>query len=216
MPKCLRRWELRILRQFLHSMFRVLLVLAAALSSLLKSRTSLQLKNLALRHQIGVLQRSAKKRPKLTSTDQFFWAWLCRVWTNWGSALVTVKPGTLVAWHRKGFRLFRTWKVRRGQPGQPAVRKNVRQLIRQMGRENPFRGAPRIHGGLLKLGIDIGETSVGKYMVRRPDVGNQNTSGVGPAPIATWSFSEIQFLDPTRFRTRHTVRNEPTLGAQGG
>jgi transposase InsO family protein len=81
--------------------------------------------------------------------------------------LVIVKPETVIAWHRKGFRLFWTWKVRRGQPGRPAVPKDVRELIRRMSRENPLWGAPRLHGELLKLGIDLGETSVGKYLVRR-------------------------------------------------
>jgi len=79
---------------------------------------------------------------------------------------VIVKPETVIAWHRKGFRLFWTWKVRHGKPGRPAVPKEVRELIRTMSRQNPLWGAPRIHGELLKLGIDIGETSVGKYIVR--------------------------------------------------
>jgi transposase InsO family protein len=77
-----------------------------------------------------------------------------------------VKPETVIHWHRKGFRLLWTWKVRRGQPGRPSVRQEARNLIRQMSRDNPLWGAPRIHGELLKLGIDIGETSVAKYMVR--------------------------------------------------
>ena len=72
----------------------------------------------------------------------------------------------MIAWHRKSFRLFWTWKVRRGQPGRPAVPKDVRELIRRLSRENVLWGAPRIHGELLKLGIDIGETRVGKYMPR--------------------------------------------------
>jgi transposase InsO family protein len=80
--------------------------------------------------------------------------------------LVIVKPETVIGWHRKGFQLFWAWKVRHGQPGRPAVSKEIRQLIRKMSRENPLWGAPRIHGELLKLGIDIGETSVGKYIVR--------------------------------------------------
>jgi len=91
---------------------------------------------------------------------------LARIWHDWRSALVIVKPETVVAWHRKGFRLFWTWKVRHGQPGRPVVAREVRDLIRRMCRENPTWGAPRIHGELLKLGIDIGETSVSKYMVR--------------------------------------------------
>jgi len=94
--------------------------------------------------------------------------WLSRVWQDWRSALVIVKPETVVAWHRKAFRVFWTWKIRRGQPGRPSIPKNVRDLIQTMSRENPLWGAPRIHGKLLKLGIEIGETSVVKYLVRSP------------------------------------------------
>ena len=136
-------------------------------SSFLKSRAALQLENIALRHQIGVLQRSAKKRLPLHNSDRLFWAGLSQVWSEWRSALVIVKPDTVLAWHRKAFRMFWTWKVRRGKPGRPAVSPEIRALIRRMSRENPGWGAPRIHGELLKLGIDIGETSVSKYLVRR-------------------------------------------------
>jgi hypothetical protein len=90
------------------------------LSSTFRSRAALQLENLALRHQIGVLQRSASKRPKLTRGDRLLWVWLSRIWRDWRSALVIVKPETVVAWHRAGFRLFWTWKVRHGQPGRPS------------------------------------------------------------------------------------------------
>ena len=161
----MRTWSLRLLRQFFRLALSALHVLAAAASAAFKSRATLQLENLALRHQLGVLRRSVK-RPKLTSADRLLWAWLCEVWSDWRSALVIVKPETVIGWHRKGFRLFWTWKVRHGQPGRPPVSKEMRQLIRKMSRENPLWGAPRIHGELLKLGIDIGETSVGKYMVR--------------------------------------------------
>jgi len=136
------------------------------LSSVFRSRAALALENLALRHQVGVLQRSARKRPKLTPSDRRLWVWLSRIWSDWRSALAIVKPETVVAWHRVGFRLFWTWKVRRGQPGRPVVSREIRALIRQMCRENAGWGAPRIHGELLKLGIDIGESSVSKYMVR--------------------------------------------------
>jgi hypothetical protein len=96
------------------------------------------------------------KRPKLTAADRFLWARLSRYWTGWRSALVIVKPETVIAWHRKGLRLFWTWKVRRGQPGRPPVCQETRKLIRQMSLDNPLWGAPRIHGELLKLGIDMG------------------------------------------------------------
>ena len=143
-----------------------LTTLPATLSSIFRSRAVLELENLALRHQIGVLQRSARKRPRLTPADRLLWVWLSRLWRDWRSALAIVKPETVIAWHRAGFRLFWTWKVRRGRPGRPVVAREVRDLIRRMSRENPGWGAPRIHGELLKLGIDIGETSVSKYMVR--------------------------------------------------
>jgi len=144
----------------------VLSALLASALSLFRSRAALQLEILALRHQLGVLQRSVKK-PRLNRCDRLLWAWLCAAQTEWRSSLCVVKPATVIAWHRKGFRLFWTWKVRRGRPGRPAVPREIRKLIRQMSRANPIWGAPRIHGELLKLGIDIGETSVSKYMVRR-------------------------------------------------
>jgi len=127
---------------------------------------ALQLENLALCHQIGVLRRSTRKHLTLTPGDRILWVWLSGVWRGWRSALAIVQPDTVLAWHRAGFRLFWTWKVRRGQPGRPVISREVRDLIRRMCRENPRWGAPRVHGELLKLGIDIGETSVSKYMVR--------------------------------------------------
>jgi len=147
-------------------MLIALTTLLATLSSIFRSRAALELENLALRHQIGVLQRSARKRPQLTSRDRLLWICLSRLWSDWRSALAIVQPETVIAWHRAGFRLFWTWKVRHGQPGRPVISPEVRDLIRQMCQENPSWGAPRIHGELLKLGIDIGESSVRKYMVR--------------------------------------------------
>jgi putative transposase len=143
-------------------------VLSAVFASVLgsfRSRAALQLEIVALRHQISVLRRSAK-RPKVTDADRVVWAWLSEVWSNWRSALVIVKPETVITWHRRGFRWFWAWKVRHGKRGRPNVPEEVRELIRRMSRENPLWGAPRIHGELLKLGIEVGETSVGKYMVR--------------------------------------------------
>jgi hypothetical protein len=131
-----------------------------------RSRAALQLENLVLRHQIAVLQRSAAKRTKLTPVDRLLWICLSRLWRDWRSALAIFKPETVVAWHRAGFRLFWKWKVRHRQPGRPLISRQVRDLIRKMCRENPSWGAPRIHGELLKLGIDIGETSVSKYLMR--------------------------------------------------
>jgi len=143
-----------------------LFTVLGALTSMLKTSAQLRLENLALRQQLAVLRRSAPKRLRLTPADRIFWVWLRRVWSDWKSALMIVKAETVVAWHRKGFRLFWTWKIGRGKPGRPSVPQEVRDLIRMMSRNNPRWGAPRIHGELLKLGIEITEPTVAKYIVR--------------------------------------------------
>jgi putative transposase len=146
---------------------RQLLTLLGLLSSLFKTPAELRLENLALRHQLGVLRRSAPKQLKLTPADRILWVWLRRVWAEWKSALLIVQPATVIAWHRKGFRLFWSWKIRHGKLGRPAVPQEIRDLIRMLSRNNPLWGAPRIHGELLKLGIEITEPTVAKYMLRR-------------------------------------------------
>jgi putative transposase len=100
-------------------MLTILLTLLATLSSMFRTRADLELENVALGQQIGVLGRS-RKRPKLTVADRLSWVWLSRIWGGWRSALAIVKPETVIAWHRKGFRLFWIWKVRRGKPGGPS------------------------------------------------------------------------------------------------
>jgi hypothetical protein len=99
-------------------------------------------------------------------TDRWLWMWLSRVWPEWRPALVIKKPETVVAWHRRGFRWLWTWKSRR-RTGRPTVAADVRVLIRTMSQANPRWGAPRIHGELLKLGIDVCQATVAKYMIRR-------------------------------------------------
>ena len=179
-------------------MLNALFPFLTSLFSAFRSRAALQAEILALRHQIGVLRRSAKKRPKLTVADCLLWAWLSGAWADWRSALVIVKPETVIAWHRKGFRLFWTWKVRHGTTGRPTVSREVRDLIRTMSRENPLWGAPRIHGELLKLGITIGQTSVSKYMIRQRK-----------PPRQTWRTfldNHIQQLVSADFFTVPTIR----------
>ena len=151
---------------FLCSLQQHLLTMLAVLASAFKTSARLRLENLALRQQLVVLRRSTPKRVKLTTADRIFWLWLRRVWADWRSFLIIVKPETVVAWHRKGFRLFWTWKIHRGKPGRPSVPDEIRDLIRMMSRNNPRWGAPRIHGELLKLGIEVTEPTVAKYMVR--------------------------------------------------
>ena len=115
----------------------VLTALFASLGASFRSRAALQLEILVLRHQLGVLQRSVK-RPKLSPADRFFWAWLSSVGTGWESRVSIVKAATVIGWHRKGFGLFWSWRIRHVKRGRPAVPKEVRQLIRMLSRENPL------------------------------------------------------------------------------
>ncbi len=140
--------------------------LLSTVAAWFKTSAELRLENLALRQQLGVLRRSAPKRLRPTKVDRVFWVWLKGVWAHWDEALMIVKPETVLAWHRRGFRLFWTWRVGRGKPGRPGLPPEVRDLIRMISRNNPRWGAPRIHGELLKLGIEITEPTVAKYMVR--------------------------------------------------
>ena len=128
---------------------------------------------LALRQQVAVLKRK-RPRPSLRKADRVFWVILSCLWPGWRHALVIVRPETVIGWHRKGFRLFWTWKSRRGKPGRPPVSREIRYLVRRMSRENTRWGAPRIHGELLKLGFSISQAAVSKYMVRYPSPPSQS------------------------------------------
>jgi len=119
-----------------------------------------------LRQQLVVLQRSAPARLRLRTADRLIFVWLYRLFPSLLEAAVVFKPETLVRWHRSGFRLYWRCKSRR-RVGRPAVPADIRDLIRTISRDNPLWGAPRIHGELLKLGIDIAQSTVAKYMSRR-------------------------------------------------
>jgi putative transposase len=178
-------------------MFSVLVSLLTAFCSSFRTRAALQLEILALRHQIQVLRRSQRGRVRLTSADRWFWTWLMCLWSGWRSALAIVKPQTVIAWHRQGFRLYWTWKSRQGRPGRPEVSGEVRDLIRKMSLTNPLWGAPRIHGELLKLGIQLSQATVAKYM-KRPR----------KPPSSTWRTfldSHLQQLVSTDFFVVPTV-----------
>src|SRR5690348_2792709 len=143
-----------------------MLTLLFSLRDCFRARALLQAEILALRHQLLVLQRSSRgHRLRLRFSDRVLWVWLSRMWNDWRSALLLVKPETVIAWHRKGFRLYWRWKSRRCQ-GRPTVSLEVRNLIRHMSLANSRWGAPRIHGELLKLGIQVSQATVAKYMVR--------------------------------------------------
>src|SRR5262249_13995606 len=122
----------------------IILILTGLLRGV-RTHHALVLENLALRHQLAVLRRTAA-RPRLRPCDRLFWALLSRLWHGWAEAVAIVQPETVIRWHRAGFRLFWTWKSRRNGPGRPAVAPEVRALIHRMAEANPLWGAPRIPG----------------------------------------------------------------------
>jgi len=143
----------------------VIVSLLLTLRASLRSRAVLQIEILALRHQLQVLERGRPGRLRLTHCDRLLWVWMSHVWHEWRAAVVIVKPETVLAWHRRGFRLFWTWKSRR-RVGRPGLPPDVRRLIRTMAEANPLWGAPRIHGELLKLGFELSQATVATYMPR--------------------------------------------------
>jgi putative transposase len=146
-------------------MLSVLTSLLATMRVSMRNRAALHLEILALRHQLQVLQRSRRRGVHLTQADRLLWVCLSRIWTEWRPAVVIVRPETVIAWHRQAFRRFWTLKNRH-RLGRPAVPADVRALIRTMSQANSVWGAPRIHGELLKLGIEVSQASVAKYLVR--------------------------------------------------
>ncbi len=118
-----------------------------SLSCGLQTRTRLHLEIIALRHQLAVLERKLPTRPKLSWADRWLWVALSRLWTDWRSSLVIVKPGTVVGWHRKGFRLYWTWKSRPGL-GRPKINAEARKIIQEMSSNDvlkPMETYTRVH-----------------------------------------------------------------------
>jgi putative transposase len=149
------------------SMITLLLHLVRLLPFLCGGSRQLVLENLALRQQLAVYKRTVT-RPKLRLTDRLFWVWLARVWAGWRQPLVIVTPDTVRRWQRRRFREH--WTALSGRPtgGRPPVNAELRALVRRMAAANPLWGAPRIHGELLKLGIDVAERTVSRLITKRP------------------------------------------------
>ena len=147
-------------------MMDLLKLLAGWLVGLFRSHAAREAEVAFLRQQLLILKRSAPARLRLRTADRLIFVWLYRLFPSVRNAAVIFKPATLVRWHRSGFGLYWRWKSRR-RAGRPMVPADIRALIRMISRENPLWGAPRIHGELLKLGIDIAQSTVAKYMLRR-------------------------------------------------
>ena len=147
-------------------MIAIALLFVRLLCDCFKSRRRLEAEILVLRHQLNVLHRRAPRRLYMTWADRALFVWLYHGFPRILDAITIVRPDTVVRWHRMGFTAYWRWKSRlRG--GRPRVDKEVRGLIRRISFENPLWGAPKIHGELLKLGIDVAQSTVSKYMVPR-------------------------------------------------
>jgi transposase InsO family protein len=147
-------------------MCALLYFVLAVLGLPFKSKSRLEAENAALRHQLIVLRRKVHGRVQLTNNDRRFFIQLYRWFPSILSVLTIIRPQTLVRWHRAGFRCYWRWKSR-PLGGRPQIEADLSALIKRMSADNPLWGAPRIHGELLKLGFDVAQSSVAKYMVRR-------------------------------------------------
>ena len=147
-------------------MIALLCFLVTLFASPLKSRSRLEAENAALRYQLIVLRRKVTGRVRVTNGDRLVFIQLYRWFPSILKVTTIVRPETLVRWHRAGFRYYWRWKSR-SPGGRPQIETELRALIRQMSIENPLWGAPRIHGELLKLGFDVAQSSVAKYMAKR-------------------------------------------------
>jgi hypothetical protein len=147
-------------------MSAIIHLLATFIADLFKPPRRLEVENLFLRHQLNIALRAAPHRPRLRGSDRALLVWMTWLWPSLLSLSRVVQPDTILRWHRAGFRAYWRWKSR-GRPGRPRVSRELRELIQRMSKENPLWGAPRIHGELLKLGFEIAESTVSKYMIRR-------------------------------------------------
>ena len=138
----------------------------AVLAALFKSKSRLEAENAALRHQLIVLRHNVQGRVRLTNNDRWLLIQLYRWFPSILQVLTIVQPETFVRWHRAGFRHYWRWKSR-SRGGRLQIETELRALIRRMSIENPLWGAQRIHGELLKLGFEVAQSSVAKYMVKR-------------------------------------------------
>jgi transposase InsO family protein len=134
--------------------------------SRLKSRARLEAENIVLRQQVIVLSRKARSRLRLRNIDRLILVWMYRLFPSILNAITVVKPETVIRWHRRGFRAYWRWKSRQ-RGSRPRIDREIRDLIRRMNKENPLWGAPRIHGELLMLGIEVAQSTVARYMTKR-------------------------------------------------
>ena len=161
------------------AMFAFLAKLLLVVGSRLKSRARLEAETLVLCQQVIVLSRKSRSRVRLRNIDRLIFVWLYRCFPAVLNAITVVKPETVIRWHRRGFRAYWRWKsLRRG--GRPRIDREIRDLIGRMSKENPLWEAPRIHGELLMLGIEVAQSTVARYMTRRQGPPSQGWKRLRP------------------------------------
>src|ERR1700738_2307968 len=183
-------------------MIGLLCFVLAVLASPFKSKLRLEAENAVLRHQLIVLQRRGRGRVQATNNDRWFLVQLYRWSPGILQVLTIIQPETLVRWHRGGFRCYWRWESRR-RGGRPQIETELRAMIRRMSIENPLWGAPRMHGELLKLGFEVAQSSVAKYMVKR-----QGPPSQGWRTFLPHHAPDIAAIDLTRcpdYRFRHAL-----------
>ena len=146
-------------------MLAILYALGMFLTDLFKSRSRLEAENLFLRHQLNLALRQKPPRIRLRGSDRALLVWMARLWPSLLDTIQVVQPETILRWHRAGVRAFWRWKSR-NRAGRPRIDRELRELIRRMSMENALWGASRIHGELLKLGYEVAQSTVSKYMAR--------------------------------------------------
>jgi hypothetical protein len=144
-------------QSIIDAMFAIIYLLGTFIADLFKSRRWLEVENLFLRHQLNITLRRPPQRLRLRGSDRALMVWMTRLWPNLLVLARVVQPATILRWHRAGFRTYWRWKSQ-GRPGRPRIEHELRYLIRRMSEENPLWGAPRIHGDLLKLGLEVAES----------------------------------------------------------
>lgn len=184
-------------------MFTVIKIVTSQFISAFRSRTALHAKTPLLRHQITILRRRAPKRVNITQSDHAIFKIFLMFWPSSARLITIVHPKTLVRWHREGFRLYWRWKSQR--IGRPKTSSEIRLLVRKMSTDNPLWGAPRFHGELLKLGFDVSQATVSRYMPKRPPNPDQTwrtfvrnhmdcTAAIGFLVVPTLTFSVLYIL----------------------
>jgi hypothetical protein len=197
-------------------------LLVHLLVSPFKTQARLEAEVVLLRHQLNVLRRQVSLKPRLTMADRLLFVWPYRLFPSVLSAMTIIQPDTIIRWHRAGFRLYWPWKSG-SHGGRPKIPAEIRCLIRNMSLAIPLWGAPRIHGELLKLGIEVAQSTVAKYMAKRGQEASQawktflrnHAAGIAAVDfliVPTVGFRLLFVLVILRHQRRRLIPARPILG----